>query len=60
MTSFQPTYDGVQGIGCHINALDQDLWTSRQPLMDFMTHDMDTTLPGMLEDIWWGLPQMGM
>ena len=40
--------------------IDQDLWVSRQPLMDFMTRDMETTLPGMLEDAWWGIPQMGI
>lgn len=44
----------------NLNMLEQDMWASRQPLMDFMTHDLDTTLPGMYEDIWWGIPQVGL
>ena len=33
-----------------------DEWASRQPLMDFMMNDMDTTLPGMFEDVWYVFP----
>ena len=43
-----------------VDMFDVDLWSSRQPLMDFMTHDLDTMLPGMLDDYWWGVNQIGI